>query len=177
MSEVIEPGQTADVVDQRAAPAVLRLWDRRAAFQPFWLGGVAAVIAGGLLAAAIAAPSPTRHGVWAAAYLVLVFGVGQIVLGAGQTLLASSPPSRRTALTTAALFDVANLAILAGVVGDQMIVFDVGSMLLIVALLLFLAGVRDSHRPGWPLLSYRLFVGLLVVSIPIGMIVTAIGPR
>lgn len=154
-------------------PHVLsQLWDRRAAIAPFAIAGALSVVAGGLLAAAIAAPAPTRHGVWAAAYLVLVLGVGQIVLGTGQAMLASAAPTARMVMVTAALFNGANVAIVLGVVTDHILFFDAGSVLLLIALVLFLYGVRRGARRGWPLHVYRLFVTLLVVSIPIGLLIT-----
>jgi heme/copper-type cytochrome/quinol oxidase subunit 4 len=150
------------------------LWDRRAAFGPFALAGAVSVIAGGLLAA-IAAPAPTRHGVWAVAYLVLVLGISQIVLGAGQALLSSTPWGARMVAVTAAAFNVANIAVLVGVITDHIVVFDAGAVLLAVALVLFLHGVRRSARRSWPLYAYRLFIAVLVVSIPIGLLVTTAG--
>lgn len=175
VSEVVGQDRSADPGGRQAPPGVLRAWDRRAAFGPFVLAGAVSVIAGGLLAAAIAAPAPTRHGVWAAAYLVLVLGVGQIVLGAGQALLASAPPTGRVVAVTAALFNIANIAVVLGIVTDQILVFDAGSALLLIVLVSLLNTVRGGTRRGWPLHSYRLLVAVLIVSIPIGMIVTTAG--
>lgn len=172
MSEVLGREQSAGPYERQAMPAALRLWDRRAAFLPFAAAGVAGVLAGGLLAAAIAAPAPTRHGVWASAYLVLVIGVGQILLGAGQALLAATPPTARRVAVTAVAYNVANLAILLGIVTGHIIVFDAGSVLLVVALVLFLHGVVHGAQTGWPLQVYRLFVAMLIVSIPIGLVIT-----
>jgi hypothetical protein len=153
------------------------LWDRRAVFAPFAVAGAVSVFAGGLLAAAIAAPAPTRHGVWAVAYLVLVSGVSQIVLGAGQALLSSKPPGAHRATVTAVAFNVGNAAVLAGVVTEHIVVFDAGSLLLDAALVLFLYAVRRGAPNGWLLFSYRLLVALLLVSIPIGMFATTVGAR
>lgn len=161
--------------DQSARPAVFRLWDRRAIFGPFAVPGAVSVVAGGLLAAAIAAPAPTRHGVWAAAYLVLVLGVGQIALGTGPALLASTPPTARMVAVTAALFNIANIAILLGIVTNHIAVFDAGSLLLLIALVLFLHSVRHGARRGMPLYVYRLLVAVLVISIPIGLLITTAG--
>ncbi|MEO9016090.1 MAG: hypothetical protein ABI307_01475 [Mycobacterium sp.] len=160
---------------QQARPAALRLWDQWAVFKPFALAGSLSVIAGGVLAAAIAAPSPTRHGVWAIAYLVLVLGVGQLVLGAGQALLAAAPPTPRGAAVTAAAFNTAGIAILAGIVTDHHVVFDVGSALLLVALVLFWYGVRHGARRSLALHAYRAGIAVLVVSIPIGAFLTTLG--
>jgi hypothetical protein len=175
--EVVGHDESSEPDDPHSAPAAVRLWDRRAVFGPFAVAGAVSVFAGGLLAAAIAAPAPTRHGVWAIAYLVLVSGVSQIVLGAGQALLASKPPGAHWVTVTAVAFNVGNAAVVAGVVTERIVVFDVGSLLLAAALVLFLYGVRRGARRGWLLFTYRLLVALLVVSIPIGMFVTTVGPR
>ena len=82
----------SDRDDAELRPALLRLWDRRDAFRPFAVAGVGAIVGGGVLASAIAAPAPTRHGVWAVAYLVLVLGVGQLAIGAGRVLLKPAAP-------------------------------------------------------------------------------------
>lgn len=160
----------------RRGPATLdRLWDRRAAFTPFAAAGVASVIAGGLLAAAIAAPAPTRHGVWAVAYLVLVLGVCQIALGVGHALLPETPPQPRRAVVIAAVFNVASIAVLAGVITGESMVLGAGSALLMVALGLLLYAVRRGAHRGWALSGYRLTVAVLAVSIPIGLFLTTVG--
>lgn len=172
MSEAVDHDQSTGLGESQAMPAALRLWDRRAVFGPFAVAGAFSVIAGGLLAAAVAAPAPTRHGVWAAAYLVLVLGVGQLVLGAGQALLAASPPTTRAVTVLVAVFNTANIAILIGIVTEHIIVFDVGAVLLIAALMLCLHGVRQGVHNGWTLYAYRIFIAVLVASIPIGMLLT-----
>lgn len=161
--------------DPAQRPVVLALWDQRAAFKPFAVAGAVAIVAGGGLAAAIAAPSPTRHGVWAVAYLVLVLGVGQLVLGAGQALLAAEPLTPGTAAITAAAFNVSGAAIVLGVVTDHIVVFDVGAALLLGVLVWLLYVVRRTARRGWALVAYRGFVAALIVSIPIGMLITTAG--
>jgi hypothetical protein len=156
-------------------PVVLALWDQRAAFKPFVVAGATAIVTGGALAAAIAAPSPTRHGVWAVAYLVLVLGVGQLVLGAGQALLAAEPLTPGGAALTSAAFNVSGAAIVLGVVTDRIVVFDVGAAVLLVVLAWLLYVVRRAARRGWALIAYRLFIAALIVSIPIGMLITTAG--
>lgn len=161
--------------DPAHRPALLRLWDQRAAFRPFAVAGAAAIVAGGGLAAAIAAPSPTRHGVWAVAYLVLVLGVGQLLLGAGQALLASEPPPPGSAAAAAVAFNLSGAAIILGVVTDHIVVLDAGSALLFAVLVWLLYGVRRGRRRGWALFGYRAFIAALTVSIPIGMALTTAG--
>ncbi|HET9874394.1 MAG TPA: hypothetical protein VFQ37_01335 [Mycobacterium sp.] len=177
MSEVVGRDHSVDPDNRQVKPVALRLWDRRSTFAPFAVAGAVGVIAGGLLAAAIAAPAPTRHGVWSAAYLVLVLGAGQIILGAGQALLSATPPAERKVAITALAYNTANIAILVGIVTGHLIVFDAGAVLLLVALVLFLHGVRHGARRGWPLYVYRLFIAILVVSIPIGLLITTAGAK
>lgn len=160
---------------QVAEPVPLRLWDRRAAFAPFAVAAATAVVAGGVVAAAIAAPAPTRHGVWAVAYLVLVLGVGQSVIGACQALLAPAPPSPRVAALTAAAFNISGAAIVLGVIADHVRVFHAGSALLFAVLVWLLYGLRRSPRNGLGIWAYRLFLAALIVSIPIGMLITTAG--
>ena len=152
-----------------------RLWARRGAVAPFAASGALSVVTGGIVAAAIAAPTPTRHGVWAVAYLILVVGVCQIALGAGQALLAAAPPPPRAVGATAVVFNLANLGVLAGVLTDRVAVLNAGSVLLLVALVLFLIGVHRSDRRGWVLHLYRWVVTVLVISIPIGLVITTVG--
>lgn len=175
MSDVVDTALIADPDDEAKRPALLRLWDQRATFKPFAVAGAGAIVAGGVLASAIAAPAPTRHGVWAVAYLVLVLGVGQLVIGAGQALLAAAPPTPGRAAITAAAFNVSGAAIVLGVVTDRVVVFEVGSALLFVVLAECLYRVRRSARRGWVLWAYRLFIAALMVSIPIGMLITTAG--
>ncbi len=175
MNDVVGAARAAGPDEPSQRPLWLRLWDRRSAFAPFAVAGAAAVVAGGGLAAAIAAPSPTRHGVWTVAYLVLVLGVGQLVIGAGQALLAAEPPAPGPAALAAAAFNLSGAAIVLGVVTDRIVAFDVGCALLFAVLVWLLYVVRHSDRRGWPVWGYRMFIAALVVSIPIGMVITTAG--
>ncbi|MEB3051465.1 hypothetical protein KV112_17260 [Mycolicibacter sp. MYC123] len=161
--------------DAQLRPALLRLWDRRDAFKPFAVAGVGAIVGGGVLASAIAAPAPTRHGVWAVAYLVLVLGVGQLLIGAGRVLLAAESPTPNRMRIAATAFNISGAAIVLGVVTDHVVVFQLGSALLFGVLVESLYGVRHSARRGWPLVAYRLVIVVLIVSIPIGMLITTAG--
>lgn len=73
-------------------------WDDVRPAVPAMAIGVACVAIGGLRSA-VNSVNPTEHGSWAAAYLVLVMGLGQIALALGQALLAGTPPSRPVLLT------------------------------------------------------------------------------
>lgn len=137
---------------------------------PFAVVGTACVVAGGLVAAATAR-APSEHASWAAAYLVLVAGVTQVALGVGQALLAPASPSRRLVAGEFVAWNAGNAAVLAGTPAGVVPVVDAGGLVLVAALVLWTYGSRGvSRRGGWGPLAYRLLVGLVLVSIPVGLV-------
>lgn len=160
-----------------AEPADVGVRWRAAA--PFVLVGTASVIAGGLLSAATAT-SPTRQLAWLVAYLVLVVGVAQIGLGAGQAWLADGPIGGRAPSGWSgggwllsvefALFALGNAGVALGTLATVPVLVDAGGVLLVAALVLFLWGVRRSRRGGWLRYLYRALVVILLLSIPIGLL-------
>ena len=147
------------------------------AASPFVALGTACVVAGGLVAAAVAT-APSELGSWAAAYLVLVGGVAQVGLGAGQALLASRSPGRRAVAAELAGWNAGNGAVLAGTLLGATWLADVGGALLVVALVLALAGIRGAvRRPSWPLHLYRVLLALVLVSIPVGLVIGTVHPH
>lgn len=113
-------------------------------------------------------------GSWVAAYLVLVVGVAQIGIGAGQALLPAAPPSARYRWWQFAGFNGANLAVIAGTLVGSVVVVAAGSALLMGALIGFALGVRSSRRWRWYLALYRTLVAVLVVSIPVGVVLSVL---
>lgn len=144
---------------------------------PFAALGAAFVVAGGLVAAATA-PNPSELTSWAAAYLVLVGGVVQVALGAGQALLALGTPSRRVIAIELMGWNAGSGAVLAGTLLGLSWLADVGGALLVPALVLVIRGVRGAARqPAWPLHLYRALVTLVLVSIPVGLVIGGARPR
>ena len=141
----------------------------------FVVPGVLAVVAGGLLAAVVA-PAPTEHATWAAAYLVLVWGVAQVGLGVGQGL---SVGRLSTALVVAQVigWNLGCAAVVVGTVSGVPAAADVGAVLLVVSLILCaraLTGGPARRRVGvqsWARWSYGLLITVLLVSIPVGLVV------
>ena len=137
----------------------------------WWFGslGVACVLVGGFVAAAIA-HAPTRHGVWSVAYLVLVAGVAQVGLGVGQALLATHAPSGGLLTAELLTWNVGNGAVVVGTLAGLTVLVYVGGALLVVGLVLFVLAARGSElhwrRTRW---AFRLIVLILAVSIPIGL--------
>lgn len=135
---------------------------------PSFLIGFAGIVTGGLVAA-IVATRPSEDGIWASAYLVLVVGVAQIALGLGQAWLAEASPSRRVVIAELALFNLGNAAVIGGTLLDRTWLVDIGGVLLIAALAIYLWTTRRS-RGGSIMIAYRLLVVIVVVSIPVGLV-------
>ena len=130
--------------------------------------GAICIIAGGLVSA-VTASVPSQAAAWTVAYLVLVSGVAQLALGLGQSALAAVPSWRLIGLELAT-FNLGNLAVMVGTLVRMPLVVDVGGVLLLVALALFIWGVRgSSSRARVVLYGYRFVTLVLLVSIPIGL--------
>lgn len=144
---------------------------------PFVVLGGACIVAGGLIAAAVAT-APSQLGSWTAAYLVLVGGVAQVALGTGQALFGSRSPARRVVVAELAGWNAGNGAVLAGTLLGATWLAGVGGVLLVAALALMLAGIRGAARhPAWPRHLYRALIALLLVSIPVGLAIAVVRPR
>jgi hypothetical protein len=103
------------------------------------------IVAGGAVAAVNSA-APFGHGSWLAAYLVLVGGVSQVVLGAGRLALHAPRPTPALLRTQLALWNLGSLAVPAGVLADAPTLVTVGSVALLWALALFAAGASGVRR-------------------------------
>lgn len=133
----------------------------------FRLTGLLAIIAGGALSAALA-HAPTRPVMWLVAYLVLVVGIAQIALGAGQSRLAWRALSPALLTSQWLLFNCANGLVIAGRLLAQPAAIVAGAVMLAAALGLFLRGVSGAGR-GRLLYTYRSLVVLLGCSALIGV--------
>lgn len=139
---------------------------------PFAIIGSVCVVAGGVLAAAVA-HAPTEHAVWAVAYLVLVCGVAQLVVGAGQAALHSPGDSSRSRLAELLAWNLGNAGVIAGTVADQLWLTVVGSILLAVSLVVFLVASRGAGR-SLLVVIYRVVLVIVLVSIPIGIVLAIV---
>ncbi len=125
---------------------------RLLAVRPFLLTGSIAIVAGGVIAA-LAAHASTRPVMWLVAYLVLVVGVAQIILGAGQAGLLEALPARRWRTQQWWLFNLGSLGVMAGRLLDVRGLVSIGIALFLVAMLRFFLGMRGGkarHGRGWP---------------------------
>lgn len=122
---------------------------------------------------AASAGGPSYHSAWAVAYLVLVCGVAQLVLGLGQSSLASEVPGASLLASQAVALNLSNAAVLAGTLAGIPLVTYLGAGLLVVALALFIWGVRGHQsRNTWLVWTFRAMVVVLLVSAPIGLVIS-----
>ncbi len=142
---------------------------RSSAAMPFGVLGAASVVAGGLVAA-ITAPAGLERGSWVAAYLVLVTGVAQVALGAGQAYLAPAAPSRAVVVTEFAAWNLGSASVVTGTLMGAVPIVDLGGVLLVGALALLAVTVRGSRVGRWWLRLYWLLVAVLLISVPVGLL-------
>ncbi len=139
---------------------------------PFVVIAALAVVAGGLVSAALA-HAPTQHAMWLVAYLVLVVGVAQFCLGVGQSWLTRALPSTGLLVGECCLFNAGNALVMAGTLAAHVAWVSVGALLLIAALALFFFGVRRVS--GRPLLyAYRAMLLLVGASAIVGLLLAAL---
>ena len=133
--------------------------------------GVAAIIAGGLVAAVVA-QHPAEHLVWMSAYLVLIVGVAQIVFGAGQAWLSERLPSIGWLAGEWMAFNLGNAGVIGGTVLGSFRTVLAGTALFAVGIAAFLLGTRGSMMRGGWLLGYRVVLGLVFLSSLAGLVLS-----
>ncbi|MEP6953814.1 MAG: hypothetical protein ABI950_07120 [Solirubrobacteraceae bacterium] len=143
---------------------------------PFALSAAAFVVAAAVAAVVrIAAPFP--RGWWLVAFLVLVGGLSQLLLGGGLAALAgragSPPPGASERRAQLALWNVGTVAVAVADLGDVHVGVLAGSVALLLALALFARGLAivnvKARRPSTRLnRSYALLLVALGVSVAIG---------
>ncbi len=159
----------------------------RASLSAWLVGfGAAQVVLGGLVAAA-AGPLELRQGSWLAAYLVLVGGVAQYVLGRIPAWFGDRAAGASIAAQLVA-WNAGNAAVIAGAVAGVPYLVDAGGLALLFVLLTRIGGVV-RRRPaaanvsrqsalisrlsrGLVTAAWAAYVALLViltVSIPVGL--------
>lgn len=141
---------------------------------PLVVIGGACIVAGGLVAA-FSASSPSENASWSAAYLVLVAGVAQVGLAAGQAMLAARPLTVRWAAAELAGWNGGNAAVIAGTLTGSVPLVDAGGALLVVALALVIIAARGNRPGNWVVYGFRGLVLVLLVSIPVGLVLARIG--
>ncbi|WP_101600536.1 hypothetical protein [Brevibacterium sp. Mu109] len=130
----------------------------------------------GGLVAAVTEPLDLAHGSWIAAYLVLVGGVAQCAMGYART--------RRPCLTgwwgwgQVGAWNLGNVLVIAGTLASEPPVVDVGSALLVAALVIALQATRPATgrtatgSVTWIEWVHRILLLILAVSILVGILLS-----
>ena len=129
--------------------------------------GALGVVAGGLVAA-VTGPMDWTKGSWAAAYLVLVVGVAQYVMG---RFRAVDDGDDRAGWVQLAGWNLGSALVIGGTLVTTPLLVDGGSVLLVVALVLALRA-RVARVPPAAALAYRALLLVLAISIPVGMVLS-----
>lgn len=156
-------------VNGEKALAVEALEDIRA------FAGLAAllIVAGGLVAAVNSA-APFAHGSWLAAYLVLVGGVSQLLLGGGPLVLPAPDRSARLRRAQLGLWNAGTAAVAVGVFTDLTAIVFAGSAVVLAALGCFALGSgRGRAGARRRVTLYRLAIGSLAISVVVGCVLAA----
>lgn len=160
-----------------SAPSISRLGTVTQELPAAWRSGIAfvavgsaAIVVGGLVAA-VTRPTGFDEGPWVAAFLVLVVGVAQILVGGGQAALVADAPSRATLSVELATWNLACAATVIGTLIASPQLTTLGGVALIASLVVFLAAVlKHGARPGWVRTVYVAVVGFVLLSTPVGLV-------
>lgn len=137
--------------------------------------GVAAIVAGGI-AAAVAGPAKWTTGSWVAAYLVLAMGIGQIGLGCGQAVLAAAAPAPGVRRTELLAWNIGSVAVIGGTLAVWPVLVTLGGALMVVTLVMCANAIRGTQtRYVWTARGYVGLILILVLSIPIGIVLSWLG--
>lgn len=130
--------------------------------------GATAITFAGLFSAATARFASYQSG-WLVAYLVLVVGVAQVALGLGQWRLVSRPLKKTTIIAELAFFNLGNAGVIAGTLLSAPYFVAAGGASIIIALGFFGWMALSSPRRGAALWLFWVILGLLLVSVIIGI--------
>lgn len=131
--------------------------------------GVCCVVVGGLIAA-VTGPFDLSQGSWLAAYLVLVGGVAQCAMGQARMWQPEVTQARRWGWIQIGSWNLGNIAVVVGTLTGVPSVVDLGSMVLVVALVIALHATRIASGTAYWI--YRALLLVLAVSIPVGIVLS-----
>ena len=136
-----------------SAPWPPALRERLLAARLFLVTGSTAIVAGGLIAA-IMAHASARPVMWVVAYLVLVVGVAQAVLGIGQALLPVRLPTHNRRIYQWVAFNLGSVAVIVGRLLEARALVMVGTLVFLFSLLGFFLVARRAGG-GWLALAFH----------------------
>lgn len=144
----------------------------------FFAVAIAFMLAGAAAAVLNAAGMVGWYGHWLALHLVLLGGVSQLILGAGQffstAFLATDPPGRRMAGAQLASWSAGAILVAVGVSTGHSLLTDIGGAAVIAALGLFATALwqlerRSLQRARWAIRWYYACAASLGLGAVIGI--------
>lgn len=143
----------------------------------FVVVGSVLIVAGGLVAA-VSRPTGFEKGPWVAAFLVLVGGVAQILIGGGQAGLVAQVPSRAVLAAELVTWNLGCAATVVGTLVASPPLTTLGGVALIASLVIFLVAVLTAWaRPGLARTAYVTVVGFVLLSTPVGLVLAWVRHR
>lgn len=134
---------------------------------PFIPLGWAAIVAAGVIAAAIA-HQPTEAMVWMVAYLVLIAGAAQVAIGRGLHALPDAPPPASASWGQWVLLNLGHAGIIAGTLSAEFPTVAGATVVYWIAGVWLALSVRPAARkPG--LVWFRGLITVLLISSLIGL--------
>jgi hypothetical protein len=129
-------------------------------------------VAAAIVVALVHSITPITRGWWLVAYLTLVGGTSQLLLGSGLTALAhhagAAAPAPKASRAQFALWNVGTLAVAVADMADAPAGVLVGSVVLLVALALFAAQWRRIRATAlYPALRWHVLYGLLLAGLAV----------
>lgn len=139
----------------------------------FTLLGILAILAGGILSA-FSAKKPSRQTAWASAYLVLVVGLAQAVIGI--ILYAINTDSAFWVVLAFVAYNLGNASVLVGTIGryrnkSYRKLVDIGGVLLVISMIALLVAVHRAAM-SWQLVVLYVIMLTIIVTMPIGLILS-----
>lgn len=136
---------------------------------PLLIAGGAWVVVGGLVAA-VTGPTEWTRGSWVAAFLVLVAGVAQVGIGAGQAQLPRRAPAAAVSPAQCVMWNVGCVTVISGTLLESPLVVAAGSAPILAVLVMSIvatAGPAISHPVA--AFAYRALLLVVLTSVPIGI--------
>lgn len=149
-----------------------------------WAAG-SAFVAAALSICALNTSSPFERGWWLASYLFLVGGAAQVLLVGGQFVIAArrqaAVPARALIWTQFALWNIGTVAVAGADVAQIVPGVAAGSAILIIAVILFHAGLRQigqtaRRRTRALEHGYITLLALLTASVVLGTFLACAAP-
>lgn len=141
---------------------------------PLWtflLTGALAILVGGLVAA-YSAKQLSRLATWTSAYLVLIVGLFQAVIGVALHYLLKDPSSLLIALAFT-MYNLGNAGVLLGTVyknrtKNHRLIVDGGGGLLVISMVILII-LAWGNATTWQLVLFYVVAMIILISVPIGL--------